>query len=113
MIDIIEMEYCENKYDVIIDKGTLDSILCSEGSSQNAIKAIRNIYKSLNNNGRYICISYGIPDYRSQYFETDFTWTLEIHKILKGMIETTNTTPEESPKNLLNYHYIYICHKTA
>ena len=40
-MDAIEMDFPAETFDIIIDKGTLDSILCSEGSSQNAIKCIR------------------------------------------------------------------------
>ena len=63
-MDVIEMDLPADSFDVVIDKGTLDSILCSEGSSQNAIKCIRQIYRVLKSKGTYFCVSYGVPDFR-------------------------------------------------
>ena len=48
-------------FDVVIDKGTLDSILCGDSSGPNSIKALHEIYRVLKPNGVYICVTYGLP----------------------------------------------------
>mmetsp|Transcript_6536 Transcript_6536/g.3694 ORF Transcript_6536/g.3694 Transcript_6536/m.3694 type:complete len:97 (+) Transcript_6536:118-408(+) len=55
------MEFDPGSYDAGIDKGTLDSILCGEGSTVNAHKMVSEVYRVLKPNGVYIVISYGMP----------------------------------------------------
>jgi hypothetical protein len=38
-------EQASDQYDAVIDKGTLDSLLCGEGSLENVKKALQGIYK--------------------------------------------------------------------
>lgn len=37
------LDFADGMFDVVIDKGTLDSILCGEGSSQNAQKMLSEV----------------------------------------------------------------------
>lgn len=70
-MDVRAMQPFEKgSFDVVIDKGTFDSILCGEGSDTNAEKALSEIYRVLVPTGVYICISYGIPEQRENYFRT-------------------------------------------
>ena len=64
-MNVLDMNFDSQIFDIVIDKGTIDSILCSEGSSQNALQCVKEINRVLKNNGLFFCVSYGIPDYRS------------------------------------------------
>lgn len=66
-MDVTELTFNEQTFDVIFDKATLDSILCGEGANERAEKMLDNICRVLKNQGVYICISYGRPDMRMQY----------------------------------------------
>ena len=70
------LQFADESFDIVFDKGTLDSILCSEGSSQNAIKCVKSVDRVLAKKGIYFVVSYGIPDYRSQYFDTEYNWSM-------------------------------------
>ena len=59
-MDVRAMDFTET-FDAVIDKGTLDCILCGEGSTTNANKMISEIYRVLSANGVYILISAGSP----------------------------------------------------
>lgn len=75
-MDVKTMEFNENSFDAIIDKATFDSVLvtihqiqCGENSTVNAGKMISQVYRVLKQDGVYIIISYGQPEYRLNYLE--------------------------------------------
>ena len=64
-------------YDAVVDKGTLDSILCGDGSGPNADQMLSEIHKALSPTGVYICISYGVKESRMSYLQKkDYSWTV-------------------------------------
>ena len=108
-------------FDLVIDKGTLDSILCSEGASDNAHKTLKEICRVLKPGGTYFCVSYGVPEYRLHYLSwTEYGWTIVTEKVKKPLFENMSVEPERNAagreegttqeKNL-TYHYVYLCKK--
>lgn len=95
------LEFPDDSFEVVLDKGTMDSVLCGEGSTANVAKmcsevsrcaplrlragrlalhahaaASRSVCAPLRDrvlkpNGVYIVISYGIPDNRLTYLENE------------------------------------------
>ena len=63
------MEFENGVYDCVLDKGTLDCILCGESSTTNSHKMLSEINRVLNSGGVYIVISYGQPDQRLLYLD--------------------------------------------
>jgi len=61
-MDVKALAFQDNSFEAVIDKGTLDSILCGDGSGPNAAQMLSEIYRVLTPNGVYICISYGVKD---------------------------------------------------
>lgn len=61
-------EFSDGEFNIVIDKGTLDSILCGENANPLADKMINEIYRVLDKNGVFICISYSNEDSRKVYF---------------------------------------------
>ena len=61
-MDVKALAFQDNSFEAVIDKGTLDSILCGDGSGPNAAQMLSEIYRVLSPNGVYICISYGVKD---------------------------------------------------
>jgi ubiquinone/menaquinone biosynthesis C-methylase UbiE len=58
-MDARNMEFDNAHFDAAVDKGTLDAILCGEGSTANANKMLSEIHRVLKHNGVYFVISYG------------------------------------------------------
>jgi hypothetical protein len=61
--------------------------------------------------GVYICITYGLPEQRLEYFgKPEFCWILKQHKVAKPTISTSAVVASED-KNEKNFHYIYVMRK--
>lgn len=101
-MDVCSLEYPDEAFDVVLDKGTLDSILCGEGSTSNVSKMCNEISRCvtaasapsvapltparlpsvLKANGAYVVISYGIPDNRLSYLDNaEFGWKVDVQTI--------------------------------
>ena len=58
-------------FNCIIDKGTLDCVLCTESEEAGTEKAetmLHNMYRNLTPGGCFICVSRGAPETRMLYF---------------------------------------------
>ena len=68
-MNILEMkEFLNEEFSVIIDKGTLDSVLCGENAIPLVDKMMKEVYRVLSSNGVFICISYADEDHRRTFF---------------------------------------------
>ena len=62
VMDVKDMNsYSSNFFDIIIDKSTLDALLCSDEGSKNAACMLKECQRVLKEGGFYFCISYGYP----------------------------------------------------
>lgn len=52
-MDVKQMEYGDGSYPTVLDKGTMDSILCGEASTLNIGKALTEISRVLDPKGTY------------------------------------------------------------
>jgi hypothetical protein len=102
-IDILDSD----SFTCIIDKGTVDSVTCSDEYSPKAKQMIANIYRILAIGGSYICVSYGRPDTRLVYLnDRSYKWSVETIKLQKkGSIEVFERIDQEP------FYYVYICTK--
>jgi len=68
-MDVVDMkEINANEFNLVIDKGTLDSILCGENSIPIGFKMLKEIYRILSNRGIFVCVSYAEKSRRDFIF---------------------------------------------
>ena len=68
-MDVVDMkEINANEFNLVIDKGTLDSILCGENSIPIGVKMLKEIYSILANRGIFVCVSYAEKSRRDSIF---------------------------------------------
>jgi SAM-dependent methyltransferase len=73
------MEFKNEQFDLIIDKGLFDSILCGEMSNKNINKALQEIHWVLKPGGTYFIISPAYPDLRMHYLnKSEFKWKIQL-----------------------------------
>ena len=103
VMDVRDIKYENNYFDLAIDKSTIDALLCGDDAFINVAKMIKEVQRVLKVGGYYMIISYGAPDYRIIHLNRKFEkFKVEILKIEKDFVE------EEGYDN---YHYIYLCQK--
>lgn len=103
-MDVREMTYPDEYFDLIIDKSTIDALLCGDRSFINVAKMTKEVSRVLKTGGIYFAISYGTPENRMHHLERDHLgFDIQIYTIKKedeGEEESTEKT-----------HYGYICKK--
>ena len=67
-MDVLDMKFKNGEFDIVLDKGTLDSVLCGDNSAPNVDKMLNEVYRVLSPNGIYICVTYGVEEQRKDYF---------------------------------------------
>ncbi|KAJ1393112.1 S-adenosyl-L-methionine-dependent methyltransferase [Sesbania bispinosa] len=128
-MDVRDMSAFESEsFGAVIDKGTLDSILCGNNSRQYATKMLEEIWRVLKDKGVYILVTYGAPLYRLRLLRDSCSWTIKLHVIDKLASEEKSDNPvweltkpvplnddgssvEEALGQNPDVHYIYICTK--
>lgn len=129
-MDVRDMsEFDTGSFDAIIDKGTLDSILCGQNSQQNAAKMLHEIGRVLKDKGIYVLITYGAPSYRLRLLRGSSFWTIKLHVIEKlcpnessehqkreltkpfVLEDDVGSSVEEALGKNPDVHYIYVCTK--
>lgn len=76
------LDFPDDTFDVVMDKGTMDSILCGEGSTTNVGKMLAEVTRVLKPNGVFFMVSYSSPDNRLSYLENDdYHWKVVVHTV--------------------------------
>ncbi|KAL8275215.1 hypothetical protein Esti_000887 [Eimeria stiedai] len=92
VLNVLDLQELSGQtFDFIIDKGTLDCILCGENSFENMHKALTLISQLLSPGAVYLMVSYGSPVFRLNHLQkAEFGWTVELQTLDKPSL----TTPE-------------------
>ena len=108
-MNVCSLEFPDESFDAVIVKGTMDAILCGEGSTANVAKMCMEVSRVLKPSGVLFVVSYGVPDNRMQYLENeDYSWTVTTHTVPKPTVSAT-AVPDTKDAN--SVHYIYVCAK--
>ena len=58
VMDVRNMEYKDQTFDLLIDKSTIDSLMCSDHPLVNVAQLVEEGYRVLKEGGFYLAISY-------------------------------------------------------
>ena len=61
IMDVQEMTYQDKSFDMVLDKSTLDALLCSDSPLVTVAKMMKEVYRVLKDDGVYFVVSYGQP----------------------------------------------------
>ena len=103
------MDFPDSAFGSVLDKGTMDSILCAEGSLILASKCLLEISRVLQPKGVFICISHGHPNIRMQVLEKpEYGWQVTVHNVPKPVLKLGRENVQEE-ENV--FHYVYVCRR--
>ena len=101
VMDVRDMkDFKDDTFDFIIDKSTLDALLCGEKSFVDVVYMTKEISRILKEGGIYFIISYGRPEYRLFHLK---------RKHLAFDIQVLELKQNNDNGNTV--HYIYVCKK--
>lgn len=68
-MDALKMEFKNGEFDAVIDKSTIDAILCGQCSFYNTAIMVNEVQRILKTGGVYFVVSYGRPETRLVHFK--------------------------------------------
>ena len=100
--DANKLRFKKDLFDLIIDKGMFDSIMCSEDSRKSVDKMLTEMNRLLGENGYYIVISNASEPLRLSFFQLSiYGWIVEtVIKIKKPLLQS-------------DFYYVYVMFKSS
>eukprot|EP00826_Nyctotherus_ovalis_P043424 TRINITY_DN4572_c0_g1_i3.p2 TRINITY_DN4572_c0_g1~~TRINITY_DN4572_c0_g1_i3.p2 ORF type:complete len:158 (-),score=51.61 TRINITY_DN4572_c0_g1_i3:148-621(-) len=113
VMDVRKLEFPDNSFEAVIDKGMLDTILCGDKSGENAALMLAEVYRVLTKSGVYICISYADVSRREEYFAMEnMNWDVVSDKIPKPVVSKKSAGGKDiSKEEGKDFHYVYVLTK--
>ena len=71
VMDVLDLKYDAETFDIIIDKSTIDAIFCSDNSHLSVATMLKECQRVLKTKGYYIAISNSGPENRESHFLRD------------------------------------------
>ena len=103
VMDVRNLKFENNFFDLAVDKSTMDAILCGDNSFINAAKMLKEVQRVLKIGGYYMMVSYGTPDARVLHLKRKFEkFKIQVLKIDKDY---------EEEEGFDKHHYVYLCQK--
>ena len=83
VMDATNLDFFPNEcFDLVIDKGLTDAVLCGDKSFERVSSMISEMHRVLKRGGTYIVCCYGVPASRVTYLKKDTEWLdVEIKQI--------------------------------
>lgn len=69
VMDCRDLKYPDNEFDMVIDKSTIDALLCGNNAFFNVAIMLKECQRVLKPGGYYVAISYGVPNNREFHFQ--------------------------------------------
>jgi ubiquinone/menaquinone biosynthesis C-methylase UbiE len=86
VMDILDLKYEDETFDIVLDKGTMDAIMCEKGDVWNVSEdlaakidaMLTGVSRILKPGGKYIYITFGQPHFRKPLMLKDkYGWTFQ------------------------------------
>lgn len=133
-MDVRDMSFFpDDSFDSVIDKGTLDSLMCGTNAPISASQMLGEVSRVLKPGGIYMLITYGDPTVRMPHLNRAvYGWKIELYNIprpgfqhkpdstscLRSQLEPvplseTGLLPSDYVMEDPDSHFIYVCKKTG
>ena len=83
-MDACNMTFEDQTYEIILDKGTFDTIRCTANFHLQVEQYLKEVRRLLVPNGVFVCISHGIPMIMQNFLNNhELGWNIEVRQIQK------------------------------
>ncbi|GMH68729.1 hypothetical protein TL16_g04998 [Triparma laevis f. inornata] len=108
VMDARYMEFDDESFDAILDKGMIDTLLSGDNSIESAQKFSSHVARILKPGGIYMCLSSGIPNERLPMLNNqDYSWDVECVPIAKPVISEVEV--KFNLEEDTSCYWLYIC----
>jgi ubiquinone/menaquinone biosynthesis C-methylase UbiE len=104
-MDVLKLDFPDNTFDIVIDKGTIDSLLCGSNSFHNVYMMNKQVSRVMKKGARLISITYGQPDTRIDHYRRKKLHFEVEHRTVDKPVFSSDASPTS------NYH-VYVMTKT-
>ncbi|KAG5222700.1 methyltransferase protein [Salix suchowensis] len=131
-MDVRDMSFFpDESFDAVIDKGTLDSLMCGSDAPISAARMLGEVSRLLKPGGIYMLITYGDPKVRMPHLSrSSYSWKIVLYAIPRPgfkkpagsssishlepvPITETGSLPADFVLDDPDSHFIYVCKKTG
>jgi len=102
VMDVRELKYPSEMFDLVVDKSTIDALLCGNFAYLNVAIMLKECQRVLKTGGYYMAISYGVPENRDFHL---------IREHLKLEVNTYKIEKKHEGSAPPSTHYIYVAKK--
>jgi len=109
VMDCRNIEYEDESFNRVIDKGTLDTLLATEDCEKSVALYCAHVARILKPLGKFIIVSLYHPSNHLLLLENqDYSWKVTCTPLKKPVIggEVENFDPDNQPESA---HYLYVC----
>lgn len=107
--NVTSLTQSDRSFHAVVDKGTLDSLLCGDSATAACAKYCAEIARVLKPGGRFIIVSYGPPEHRLPLLENEeYEWSVTHASVPKPTVDPKTGAVGQDPNQS---HYIYVCSK--
>jgi ubiquinone/menaquinone biosynthesis C-methylase UbiE len=100
MMDCTKMSFPDASFDLVVDKGTIDALMCGDNSDEKIASTMKEIFRLLTNRGHFIVATFGSPSQRFPAMRRDRQKWYVYPPII---VPPPDTHPEDS----INYIYVF------
>lgn len=94
-------QFQDASFQAIIDKGTLDSLLCGPSSFTEAHDALSEVHRVLKAGGNFLVITYGMPKERLKHLR-EHEWEVQTFTIQKRFVSPFWSMVSLEPQSSMN-----------
>jgi ubiquinone/menaquinone biosynthesis C-methylase UbiE len=88
-MDCRDLKYNDEFFDMVLDKSTIDALLCGSFAYLNVAIMLKECQRVLKTGGYYVAISYGVPQNREFHFMREhLNFSLKTYSLKKSHKET-------------------------
>ena len=98
--DCQDLPFRDQSFDVVIDKGTFDCIVCHEDVDKSTKLYCSEVNRVLSGNGLFLVISHGNPEMRLRYVLRDeYPWKCQLNASLASLIPRKSQDKDSNKAN--------------